>query len=498
MTENARSEIRIRHKARSTSGFGLGALLLLGLASAAGCGSGDDDDDGAAGTGASAGSQGSGASGGNSGSSSKSGTGGTGASGGSSSKGGSGNGAGKGGGSGKGGSGGSSTTGGSSSKAGESGSDAGGSDGGGSGGTGGSGGSGGTGAGSRTQAETAEKLGREPNFMFGMGNDLDNDHNKDGAYTLGVTLDLHYAYLVGLQGKGGWPDWNPGGYFVTILADTADAHGVTPMFDLYSMAAQGEGNLDKLDTDAFMQGYWDTLRLLYQRLGDFDKPALVHLEPDFWAFAQQQSGGDPTSIPARVGSLVSECEGEPENLVGLGHCMIELGRTYSPKTLISFHASHWAGDSAGIVSFLTALGGADTDLITMDMLDRDAGCFEVGNDPNCTRNDGPWYWDETNTTSPNFHDYLGKSKEIGDGLGLPILWWQLPFGVPSDEPGGEPGAYRDNRVRYIFSHVQEFIDAGGVGAVFGVGSGNQTYITTDGDQFKNAVTGYYADPVPLP
>jgi len=53
-------------------------------------------------------------------------------------------------------------------------------------------------------------------------------------------------------------------------------------------------------------------------------------------------------------------------------------------------------------------------------------------------------------------------------------------------------------VRYLFSHVNEFISAGGVGAVFGVGAGNQTYITTDGDQFKNAVRGYFASPVALP
>ena len=66
-----------------------------------------------------------------------------------------------------------------------------------------------------------------------MGNDLANDHAMDGAYTLGVTLDLHYAYMVGLPGQGGWPDWNAGGTFVNILADAADAKSVTPMSTLY-------------------------------------------------------------------------------------------------------------------------------------------------------------------------------------------------------------------------------------------------------------------------
>jgi hypothetical protein len=78
------------------------------------------------------------------------------------------------------------------------------------------------------------------------------------------------------------------------------------------------------------------------------------------------------------------------------------------------------------------------------------------------------------------------------------LWWQVPFGVPSDTPGGTAGCYRDNRVRYIFNHVDEFIAAGGAGAFFGVGAANQTYITTDGGQFKNAITRYFAAPVAIP
>ncbi len=141
-----------------------------------------------------------------------------------------------------------------------------------------------------------------------------------------------------------------------------------------------------------------------------------------------------------------------------------------------------------MVSFLNGIGAGEADVIVQDMLDRDAGCFEAHVDPNCQRNDGPWYWDESNQTSPNFHEYLEWAKAISDGLGKPILWWQVPFGVPSATPGGDAGRYRDNRVHYVFSHVAEFVAAGGLGITFGVGAGNQTYITTDGGQFRNAVT----------
>jgi hypothetical protein len=240
------------------------------------------------------------------------------------------------------------------------------------------------------------------------------------------------------------------------------------------------------------------LKLLYERLAEFDKPAVVHFEPDFWAFAQQQADGDPSAIPVRVSNHVQECDDQPNDLSGLGRCMIRLGRMMAPKALLGLHASLWAGSTDSMVTFLNGVGANEGDFIGMDLLDRDAGCFEEHVDPNCQRNDGPWYWDETNQTSPNFHEYLASSKAISDGLGKPIIWWQIPFGVPSDTPGGEPGAYRDNRVRYIFGHIQEFIDAGGVAAVFGVGAGNQTYITTDGGQFRDAVTAYFAAPVPLP
>jgi hypothetical protein len=355
---------------------------------------------------------------------------------------------------------------------------------------------GGNGAGSA--ADVARKLGRTPHFLVGMGNDLANDHSMDGAYTLGVTMDLHYAYMVGLPGQGGWPDWNAGGTFVDILARSADDMGTTPMYTLYAMASIGDGNLSGLAMDSFMQPYWDGVRLLFQRIAVFDKPALVHVEPDFWAYAQQMANGKPAGLPVHVTSLVPECNGLTNDLGGLGHCILRLGRMLAPKALIGFHASRWAGDPAAMVTFLNGIGAGEGDVIVQDMLDRDAGCFEAHVDPNCQRNDGPWYWDESNQTTPNFHEYLDWAKTIGDGVGRPILWWQVPFGVPSSTPGGTADHYRDNRVHYVFNHIGEFTAAGGVGITFGVGTGNQTYITTDGGQFKNAVGAYFAAPAALP
>jgi hypothetical protein len=175
-----------------------------------------------------------------------------------------------------------------------------------------------------------------------------------------------------------------------------------------------------------------------------------------------------------------------------------LARKYAPKTLVGFHASPWAagGDGAAVARYLAAVGGGDADLVVIDMADRDAGCFEAHTDPNCQRgsaNDA-WYWDETNQTSPNFHEHLTWAKAVSDAAGKPILWWQLPLGVPSAVRGGTAGNYRDNRVHYLFTHTSEFIAAGGVGAVFGTGAANQTYIDSDNGQFRDTVKAYLANP----
>jgi hypothetical protein len=354
-----------------------------------------------------------------------------------------------------------------------------------------------SGGGGSAAAKLAQKLRGKANFLVGMGNDLANDHNMDGAYTVGTTLDLHYAYLVGLPTMGGWPDWNANGSFVNILSDAAIAHGVTPMYTLYAMAAWGDGNTSVITNDSFMTLYWQGATLLFQRVGMIGKPAVVHIEPDFWGYAVQLPG-DATA-PARVTAHAPECASVTDDVAGIAKCHVILARKYAPNAVVGFHVSSWGADVNKTIAFFKAIGATQADYVSTDMLDRDAGCFEAHVDPNCQRGGTTgWYWDESNQTSPNYHDHLTWVTQITQGLGLPMMWWQVPFGVPSTTPGGTAGHYRDNRVHYMFAHTSEFVAAGGFAAAFGTGAGNQTYITTDGDQFKNAVAGYFASPTPLP
>jgi hypothetical protein len=328
-----------------------------------------------------------------------------------------------------------------------------------------------------------------------MGNDLADNHDMDGAYTLGTTVDLHYAYLTGLSTMGGWPDWNSGGTFVNILTDSAQSHGVTPMFTLYGMAANGDGNFAMTTDDTLMNLYWQGAKLLFQRLAAYGKPAVVHLEPDFWAYAMQHSADGTAKVI--VTEHAPDCAGMTDNLIGMAQCLLKLARTYAPQVAVGFHVSSWGGSADATVAFFKAIHADQGDFIATDMLDRDAGCYEAHTDPNCQRTDGPWYWDETNTTHPNFQDHLAWVTQMTTGIGLPMIWWQVPFGVPSTTTGGSSGHYRDNRVHYMFAHWSQFIAAGGVGAVFGTGAGNQTTVTSDGSEFQNDVGAYFKSPVLL-
>jgi hypothetical protein len=347
-------------------------------------------------------------------------------------------------------------------------------------------------AGNSSAADIARKLGREPNFLIGLGNDLPEDYKweNSGIYTLGARPDLHYIYLT-----NGWQDWNPGGMFAQIIGKVDMAKGATPMSSVWAITGQGENTFGVLVDDSYMTPYWDAAKLLMTRYAEIDTPAVVHLEPDFWAYAQQKSGGDPSTVPAH---LHPDCKALPKDISGMARCWIKLARDNAPKVVIGLHASEWGGNGgADVGGFLNKLGAAESDIVIIDMLDRDAGCFEDGTLSQCKR-DGAFYLDETNKTSPNYQEKLDFASAVHKTTGKPILWWQLALGVPSDKPGGTPGHFRDNKVHYVFSHIQEFVDAGGVGAAFGTGAADQTDVSTDGGQFDKAVKAYYAAPVALP
>ena len=356
------------------------------------------------------------------------------------------------------------------------------------------GGNGGTSGGSSAPVPAtvamANKLGKPSRVLFGLGaTNIDDMKSQD------IHPDIVEHYLVGV-GSGAWPTWNsPDGAYVTFTAQAADAYGAVPMFTLYQMTANGEGNLSGISDATFMNKYWGQVRLMYQRIAEWGKPALVNVEPDFWGFAASQAPGrDLTKMAAAV-SGQPECATLPDTVAGLGQCFVQMGRKVAPKALIGFPPAFWNGTPVEIAAMMRAVGADQADFIVAQTSDRDAGCREAASRPaECQNGSAPFYWDATNQTSPNFHD---NQKQCSDyrtalGNGLPILWWQTPMGVPSDTPGGTDQRYRDNHVDYMLTNTQEYGDMHTIGIVFSAGGSHQTSISTDGGQFARLSGQYLA------
>ena len=342
-------------------------------------------------------------------------------------------------------------------------------------------------------AALAAALGTPSRLLVGLG-------SVDIAVVQGQSIkaDIYNQYLAGV-GPTSWPSYaNPTGAYVQTIAKDADCIGAVPMFTLYQMAANGDSNLTGLNSSSFMQQYWDQVRLLFTQIKSYGKPTLVNLEPDFWGYAQRISS-DPTKQFAQVTGPNSDCAGLSNDMVGVGNCLVLMARKYAPNAYVGFSPSKFADVIATETAYMKLIGANKADFSVMETLDRDIGCIEAQYGlANCNRVTDAKIWDTTNLTSPTFREHFAYARGYFEALGLPLLWWQTPLGVPSATPGGKVNAFRDNRVSYFLTHTSEMTAAGGMGVVFGPGHASQTTIATDGGQFKTLSSAYLNKPTALP
>jgi hypothetical protein len=358
-----------------------------------------------------------------------------------------------------------------------------------------------SGAGTGPAALLAAKLGKPAQLLVGLGGQGDLANPNTAITSQSIHIDIYERYL----GTGDWTSWNQNPDYVGVVTAAADSLGAIPMFTQYQMANDGQNNTAVLNDVTYMTTYWARVIVLFKDLGTYGKPALVNLEPDFWDYMEQAAtNGNPATVTALVSasSMANpDCAAQPNNVAGVAQCLVVLARKYAPKAYIGFPVSGWGGNSeAANLAWMTAMGAQNTDFIVEQTLDRDAGCYEVVPQPAaCTYAGSGWYWDETNTTHPNFQDYLTKVGADQAGLGnLPVIWWQTPEGVPSTTPGGTAHHYRDNRVHYFLNHPAQLTAVGGLAVVFGDGENSQTNISTDGGQMATLDAAYQAAPALLP
>jgi hypothetical protein len=337
-------------------------------------------------------------------------------------------------------------------------------------------------------------------LLIGLGAQSGSSTSAD-VLSQNLKPDIDEKYLVGV-GAGDWTTWNsPAGAYVGIAAAEAASLGAVPMFTLYQMAANGDGNLSGLSSSTFMSAYWANVKLMFQAIGALGKPALVNFEPDFWGYAQQRAtGGDPTQLFAYVNSN-PDCATLSNDVVGIAGCLIGMARKYAPNAYVGFPPSDWNNNQPSVIAFMNTIGAQHADFIVAQTLDRDAGCYEADATASGCNPAHPavWYLDESNTTTPNYSQDLAVQQNYYNGIGgLPLIWWQTPMGVPSSTPGGTQHHFRDNHVHYFLTHASELTAVGGLAVVFGTGNDYQTSITSDGGQFQSLSSEYLAAPAALP
>ena len=353
----------------------------------------------------------------------------------------------------------------------------------------------------------------------------------DDAAAAAAPYDLRYQYLAGplpdgagpcascasgcsaggqscanaAGGCGWWGCWQwdqvPPGQFVVDFVAAAKARGQVPMVTYYlvlqaSGVAEGTPEVTQAATDAvFMARYLADWRFLLQRIGS--ESVLLHVEPDFWGYAQHASldaGRDPSAVPAAVSSANPEdCGGCGDTLAGLGRCLVGMVRKYAPNARVGLHASGWGtrvdvlmnasasfdvpAEARKLGAFLEAVGASAGDYVVADMSDRDAGYNQR-------------WWDASNATLPDFHQAFTWSAAVAETVGRPVLWWQIPVGNMAQ--ANTTDHWQDNRVDYLMTHPAEVAAAHGVGLAFGAGAAGQTTPSTDGGNLTAKVQAYAA------
>jgi hypothetical protein len=294
-----------------------------------------------------------------------------------------------------------------------------------------------------------------------------------------------------------WGTWQspdaPPGAFVRGFVTRAEAAGLVPMLTYYvllhaSGAGEGAGEVNAVADPAFLRRYLDDYRFFLSQLGCHR--ALVHLEPDFWGYAQQEAvrtGRDASGLAAAV-RLANplDCGGEPDTVAGLGRCMIAMARRWAPNARVGLHASGWATNvdcihnrspsldvaarGAQTGAFLAEAGAAQGDFVVADLADRDAGWREA-------QGQDTWL-DATDAVLPTFAQAFRWSRAVSDAVGRPLVWWQVPVG--DLDLSDVPYAWRDNTVRYFFDHPAAVVASGAIAVAFGAGADGQTTPESDG------------------
>jgi hypothetical protein len=306
---------------------------------------------------------------------------------------------------------------------------------------------------------------------------------------------FRYQYLAGGVNTGqGWATWNENGSFVTRYIRDSVAHKMIPVFPYYMLLQSSPAGRDEKQTDlahidnvALMRAYYADLKLFFQRARQATKSSVVlHVEPDFWGYAQQASQNDNAStVPAAVASTgLPELAALPDTVAGFAQAVVLLRDQLAPNVLLAYHMSGWGTMhaisyedppdvtvrryAARSAAFEKSLG-ARFDLSFEDFSDRDAGYYKkIQGDPNA------WF------KPADFHRHVLYTQVFVQRTGLRMVAWQIPYGNTIMRAENNTwNHFQDNRVQWLLNepkrtHLRAYVKAGVVAFLFGRGADGNT------------------------
>jgi hypothetical protein len=250
--------------------------------------------------------------------------------------------------------------------------------------------------------------------------------------------------------------------------------------DLGDLAGSGDGPgevvaINRLD---LLTRYMNDYRFFLQKIGT--SRDMVDLEPDFWGYVR--SLGNPHQVAAQVSAAnPTDCGSQENSAAGLARCLISMARIYAPNTAVGMHLScwDWQSNTQGCGQDYLNLGAANADFLVADVSDRDAGWYAQ---PAHGGYDN--FWTEQKGAAT-----LAFYKTMAETVGKPIALWQIPVGNMAQD--NTLNHYQDDKVDYLFSHLDAVVDAHVVALLFGAGQQEQTTPETDGGNLIDKTINYW-------
>jgi hypothetical protein len=327
------------------------------------------------------------------------------------------------------------------------------------------------------------------------------------AISGGIPFGLRSQYLSGGVNTGtGWTTWNsPPGQFALLYMNASDSAGMIPVLDYYQLRGSapnvGSENPDpKLQNPSTMSAYYAEFKLLLGKCAVFGKPVIIHVEPDFWGFCQQNHGSLPQNIPVSVANTgLPEAAGLNDTLCGFARLLVRLRDGIAPNAFIALHASHWGAgpdliknhvdpitQATAIAGFFTRLG-AKFDLLFHDPGDRDAGYYQY-----VVGDGGASWW----VVPDDFNRYQAYLLNMEQLTARKNVLWQVPLGNTKMKTCGiVDWHYQDNRVEYwlddtAHTNLTTYANAGVVAILWGAPQDKTThYDDASGDGVTNSGLG---------